>query len=579
MAIWVSYKELFGAEDGLTLESILSEMPSTAVFQRIAFINSQIHLFEREQLNQVNLFNNWIDSFNQSDKDELLSRLSDFSKKLVTKKLVTRKLMFFTNMSSMTLAQKSLEFLNDDIRQELTPEEEYKCLLAYFMANDLLDEKQAHILNPQRIKKAWPTSDIFLHTQLLLLISQADVVDFNNFVIQLLKGIKLFKFFEKESEFSVYLSDFLKSYGFDTWRDYLLRFADIYGNLISVNINRPEKIHGIIIDPPNDSILSLLDGLSININSPFQEISNMNEFQLLDFKPLRIRPLFKVSHNEYCFLNLNFFVDKLFQSIHFQYFNFIKNNGYNLNYNAFKSKYSFEFIEKDIFYDTMEKIFLKKNCLKVKGQEYSSEYSDYYIRDGHSIFLFELKDYVIKAEIKHSYDFDVLLKDLQEKFIGDEKHKKGIRQLISVIHNIESKKIEFDTTNDNFKKLSNYTIYPIIVFTDITLNSIGLNFLLNKEMKVIIKQEKFQMKVKDLIMIDLNTLIEFQELFINESLNFLELCKNYLDYVNSKKLYREPLQELTSISEFMNFYIQKSGIEKVPPKSFKTSLNELYNDI
>ena len=76
---------------------------------------------------------------------------------------------------------------------------------------------------------------------------------------------------------------------------------------------------------------------------------------------------------------------------------------------------------------------------------------------------------------------------------------------------------------------------------------------------------------------DLNTLIEFQELFINGSFNLLKLCKDYLDYVSSKKYSRRHLQELTNFSEFINLKIDESGIERIPPKLFETSLKELFD--
>jgi hypothetical protein len=314
--------------------------------------------------------------------------------------------------------------------------------------------------------------------------------------------------------------------------------------------------------------------LSVNFEFNEEQLVKLKPGQIFDFKIFREKPLYKVSSNEYCLVNQNFFIDKFFHSLNFPFYNYMHNQkGFKDNYQGFKGKYSQEFSEKTLFFETMDSVLADSEILKVKGTDYDYEYSDYYVRSDNNIYLFEFKDYLINAESKHSYDYELLSNELKAKYI--EEH--GAKQLINIIHKIENNEIDFDKSKLNFKKLNNYTVYPIIVFTDITLNCTGLNYMFNREFITFRNQEKFQIKVKNLILIDLNTLIEFQEIFINKSLNLLELFKGYLDYVSTKKIARRPLQELTNFSEFIILQIDKLGIERIPPKSFETSLKELFD--
>jgi hypothetical protein len=567
--IWLTYRDLYPNEVDLNIDDLLCDIPSIAVLQLIAFINSQIYRLEIERQPIVELWRIYLEFLSSSDMEDVRKRVLKFKYTLYNCEIY-----YFSYLTSLTLAQKVISNFNNNTRIELTKEEYFRVLKAYFKSNEFQDQKINTVFAETNIKKDWSTIDLFLHTHMLVQVAQHSIMYNNNIEIQLFKAIKLFTFWEADEKLSQYLQGFCNNLGFDNWRDFIRGFISVYMSLVSIKKDSKQVAHRIIIDSAFKNISKFMDESSIDYT--ISKLENKNDSTTMDFLIFRNKPLFKVSPNEYCVLYLKYFEDIVFQALLYQFHDYIKKNGYDKQFPDFKSQYSFEFIEKQLFYDIMNRVFLNKECIKVNGNKYPEiEYSDYYIRDCNNIFLFELKDCVIDSQTKYSYDFETIFGFLKEKFIiTKKKKKKAIKQLLDVIHNIENSVIEFDNIHHNCKQINNINVYPIIVFTDIALNSKGINYLLKKEMNLMTKDEKFKIKVKDLIMIDLNTLVEYQDLF-RTRINLLDLCIDYLKYVNSKELYLEKWNELTSFSEYFNLYIQKLQIENIPYSTLDNALKEL----
>src|SRR5690606_13087860 len=104
------------------------------------------------------------------------------------------------------------------------------------------------------------------------------------------------------------------------------------------------------------------------------------------------------------------------------------------------------------------------------------------------IFLFESKDILINATIKHSYDFTKYEKELRKKLYYEESdgktEKKAVLQLLKNIENILKKEFPADL---NYKTKS-VIIYPIIVLHDHQFNVLGLNSLVNHWFKIEVKK-------------------------------------------------------------------------------------------
>ncbi|MGA2298235.1 MAG: hypothetical protein ABSG15_11875, partial [FCB group bacterium] len=144
--VWIGYKDLFDDSNELSINEILMALPSKAVFNIIAFINSQIHLLNRDPNKQLELLNIWIKRLNDNDKLLILNKIET-----CVRAQKNIRVIFFTNLTSMTLAQKALENYNDNDRKILTSEEEFMILKAYFMSNDILNIKQYEIVDSKKL--------------------------------------------------------------------------------------------------------------------------------------------------------------------------------------------------------------------------------------------------------------------------------------------------------------------------------------------------------------------------------------------------------------------------------------------
>ena len=125
-------------------------------------------------------------------------------------------------------------------------------------------------------------------------------------------------------------------------------------------------------------------GGQTNISNDHPEIKDfinqfcvdLNDFAKSDdFTSLRKTPIYKVDDDNFLFLNLNFFVDKLFQGIQFELFRVIKKQKLTYNkkpiktFEQFRSIYAELISEKGIFYETLKYSFAKNGYKLMDGDQ------------------------------------------------------------------------------------------------------------------------------------------------------------------------------------------------------------------
>jgi hypothetical protein len=77
-------------------------------------------------------------------------------------------------------------------------------------------------------------------------------------------------------------------------------------------------------------------------------------------------------------------------------------------------------------------------------------------------------------------------------------------------------------------------IYPILIFTDGTLNSRGVNYYLNKRFRLFQEEANINhIDIRPLTLIDIDSLIKFQDLF-HENKIALNQCLNYFHDIIQK---------------------------------------------
>ncbi|MFZ1320006.1 MAG: hypothetical protein WAT71_00470 [Ignavibacteria bacterium] len=336
----------------------------------------------------------------------------------------------------------------------------------------------------------------------------------------------------------------------------------------------------IIVKDNEEMAINYFDSISI-INDEINFLKNKYVHNDLDFKLIRNKPLYKINNNQYIVLNKNYFSDKIFSSLIFDYYTFINNDGYQGSFADFKSYCSLNFIEKYLLKRVIEKIFEKKQVdVKNTGDnfkkkdKYNKEYSDYYLRDRKKLLLFECKDYIMKSEVKYSFDFEEIKADINKKFIN----KVGVDQLINTIDSISKNQIPFDKMDSH--EINNLVIFPILIYTDHSYNSESINEFIRIIFKEKINQLKIKFQIEPIIMIHIDSLVNYQELF-RTKVNFINVLERFNKFIISCKkrnLKSDNIKskKLSNFDTFLKKYMHKE--RKFTHKDIKV-FDNLYMEL
>jgi hypothetical protein len=249
-----------------------------------------------------------------------------------------------------------------------------------------------------------------------------------------------------------------------------------------------------------------------------------------DFRNLKENPLLEIGSNTFTYFDLLFLTDRFYKGIKFNFKKLYESDKKTLmNHGNFFSFYNLEFSEKYLTNKILNDIFQKKYFLKL-SELITNDKPDYYIRHNNDIFIFECKDILINGEIKSSNDIEKIINEIKKKLLFDKKDV-GVGQLVNHISKIIEKKFEFDEYV-NIDKSSNLRIFPILILHERIFDIEGLNYILNMFFLARIKEkfgEKYdQSKIRNLTIIDIDTLIYLKDYFKSKDKNFKNLIEKHL---------------------------------------------------
>ena len=249
-----------------------------------------------------------------------------------------------------------------------------------------------------------------------------------------------------------------------------------------------------------------------------------------DFTVLKNYPLYKIDNETYSIIDHFFVVDKFHKSVRFilkESFN--KKNDLSDRDRTFFSFFNTKFSEEFLMKNILDNIFNRPHFVKKYQNINKPHEPDYYIRDGKTVFIFENKDVLIRKDIKSSGDIDLILNVFKDKFFESNERPIGIGQLVNSISQIVENIFDYDNYV-NTKK--NFTIYPVLLVNDRILEIPGVNYILNKwyleSIKGKIKEKYNSNFIKDLTIIDIDTMIYGTNYFRNNNNNFRDFIDNHL---------------------------------------------------
>ncbi len=199
----------------------------------------------------------------------------------------------------------------------------------------------------------------------------------------------------------------------------------------------------------------------------------------------------------------------------------------------FKKLIGLEITEKFIFRTILKAVFSDKYCKLIFPKDNSVGEPDAYYRKGNNIFLFEIKDSFFPTSAVKSSTYEDIKNAIDEKYNND---KKGTGQLVKQINRLKEKSYEEKDYKDLKIKVRNFTVYPIIIYTDKYFGMYGVsNYLIKEFDKKIehIKLQKSFKKINNLTFLSLDYLILHSKLLSNN--NFIKILENLHKTIDDRK--------------------------------------------
>lgn len=548
------FESIFPGEPIPLLPDILNKMSSSKMLAGIAFLNSKIHLKQNDLKSQELVFSIWIKGIKEETRKKIQGNYILFKESHQEVDIV-----LFNSMPLIRLMEQIIIHYNKiPETSKHTEEEQLLILKAWLIANQSFRFEVP--------ENSIPNSENLFEAIVVNKSIQYEFIRPKKFIYQILYGAAFFQYFEEHDNLKTFLQNFLRKIKIKSYQQYLKVVLDSYFELFSGTFS--------FTIPENAPFLKVFyDTFASDFGNTIELENAILKLPDEDFKLIRSKPLCKRQDGSYYSMHHNFYVDKLFQGLVFDFYNMSEIS--QLHNNSLPSFLGFlgEFSEKELFYKYLTKCFKGKYIEKIPGDRYDFEYSDYYVRDGKSMFLFEFKNVRMSAVIKNSKDFLKIRKGIISKLVTNERGKaKGVSQLFNVIKNVLLSPFDFD--NFQLKKIGVLKIYPIIVYTDDFFEVDGIQKILTDEFyKLTSKSCEFansKHKIHDVTLIHLEDIVDIGSQVNVGSVKFRELINKHLS--RRKKIKKDKLWPSLELNQYKSYRVAERGL-------YKSSDLELRNDL
>ncbi len=395
-------------------------------------------------------------------------------------------------------------------------------------------------------------------------------------VAQLVKAVYLLEFLDGREDTKPLLNAFVKNFNCTDWKEYLKKLLPI---VMAVNNTKREGIIELII-PRDEEFKTKIEFID-NLILPQEELLEEG----YDFRTIRSKPLYSLEQGKYAVIYPLFVVEMVFKGLYFKLKQIhdslpIEHKIKGTNFRGF---YCDNFSEQELLYKTLNNIFGKRNYIIHSGSYMKTTFGmiaepDFYIRNGNSVFLFESKDILIDGNIKSTFDYYQYESTFSKKlyFDVDDKGKKNKKAVLQLINNIE-RLLTNQLTNDTKNKPHLLRIYPILVLHDRQYNVAGLNVIINHwfafELSLLRAKGINTDKVRPIIIIDIDSLIFYEEVFKSGNIRLNDIIDDYFSYitVNKKKVYKTQVEvdyqltkKLNPFSIFLANHVRRNNLNKKP---------------
>lgn len=520
----ISYSQLYKDKKN-TIEKLVKDLPTCESVVWLSFLVHQKITLTVKQA-EIHIMVPLLYQFNSELQHKILSFIGGRS-------FPTDQ--FFDLHSLLKMIEYLLQHHNS-YRRELNRDDKSNLFKAYLLICDdyLVQQEEVNqdgTYSADDMLKFYMPFELRMNTVLSIKFSLIELVKSKLFLVD---------FASNDQRFSSYIDAYIRGKHCESASKYILMLFSLSSELIC-NKNKTNIIKIDLSD--SVTMCSFLDNFCINVPDNIDDV-NIQE-----------KPLYKVDNNTYCFLYIKFFVNKFFHSLLFDLAKELENQGLidtkkTPAYVQIKQLVGQKFTEQYLFYKVIDRILADKRYEKKTGEDMtkiSDGLPDFYANKGQRVFLFEFKDIQLNRKVVTSGDYDTIIKAVENELVENEKGRpKGITQLANDID-----KHLFDIVGKE-RVSEKLQVYPILVYSDSSFDIEGFNYYLNNRFHEIIRNRNIpsNIHVKDLLMVNIDTLIMFEKAFVDKKLKFDVLINEYISYKNSKEQYQ--------VVPFNKFLFQKA---------------------
>lgn len=376
---------------------------------------------------------------------------------------------------------------------------------------------------------------------------------------QMIKAIYLFQFLESHPKTQSLLKAFLSYFSCSTWQEYLKSLLPL-----TMPINESESYTDIVVDTDKkfEERCSFIEKLMIQ---------EQDELDPNDFLTIRAKPFYKVKNGVYRIIFNLFVVEKIFKGVYFLLRDVNKTLPEANQIKQIKSFYGDEFSEKVLCYKVMESIY-PGECTRFSGKELAKKgidsAPDYYLRKGNNILLVESKDFLIAADKKMSFDFNVYEEEFgrvldYEELPNGRTKAKAVVQLINSIRRIL--KNEFSADTDYYYK--DVFIYPVLLTHDHQYDTPGFNELIDfwfqDALLELEREGLFISHVKPLSVVNVDTLI-YHQVGLSSNIPLHKILNLYHDNKKVNKQKKRNFKSQKELDRCLEEYKQMRMLKLIP---------------
>jgi hypothetical protein len=458
------YKDIFD-EEVPNLKDLIVDIPTKFIVSYYSYFNSKLYL-DSSLENQIGILNEMLESQSIETKDQIKKNIKNF----VCRNKSNREIGLISKLHILSLVHFSLCNYFDCEIIEISTTQELNLFKAYMVIVNQKSKKSTETYLRER--NSDEKESFFPRHTWPILFDQMEATPHYDHISDLIRAMCLFNFFEFNSGYSEYVKKFIRDNGHNNTWEYVISIMNVMSQRWDNegNINRVHFSFNC-----DDRTKPLYESLCLNPKTYGLNYKDSIENHSL----MKSNPLFKYE-NSYVVLDWNYFSNKLYDGLIFDFFNRsgIKENIEVNSIPKFKKFIGKNITEGFTFQKLLTGILKKKHSVLRFPRNDSKGEADGYYREGNKIILFEIKDAFFAGSVLTSNSYRQIKSEIDKKYNNP---KKGTGQLLKQIQKMTENSFEVDTYKELGRKPRNFIIYPVIIYTDIHFGLPGVSNYLIKE--------------------------------------------------------------------------------------------------